>query len=186
MSAGDGHTCGIAIDGDAYCWGGNGHGQLGDGSLNNRSTPVQVAGGLVWRTVSAGVDNTCGVTIEGNAYCWGNNAQGQLGNGSNIDSDTPSLVSGGLFFTSISVGGVGVPPRPFTCGITTGGGSVYCWGSGTPGITDQDTTVPVAVNGELTSVTAGGAHICGVPIDHTLYCGGANFYGQLGDGVAAF
>ena len=38
------HTCGIAADGFAYCWGSNGSGELGDGTLRDSSTPVRVAG----------------------------------------------------------------------------------------------------------------------------------------------
>ena len=36
LSAGDVHSCGIANTGKAYCWGFNGSGQLGDGSLEGQ------------------------------------------------------------------------------------------------------------------------------------------------------
>jgi alpha-tubulin suppressor-like RCC1 family protein len=38
------HTCGITTGNRIYCWGNNNYGQLGDGTNNNRSTPVKVAG----------------------------------------------------------------------------------------------------------------------------------------------
>ncbi len=44
IAAGGTHTCAIATDGLAYCWGGNGAGQLGDGTTTARSTPVPVLG----------------------------------------------------------------------------------------------------------------------------------------------
>ncbi len=44
LSAGDAHTCGLTTDGTAYCWGYNTVGQLGDGSTNQRHTPVRVVG----------------------------------------------------------------------------------------------------------------------------------------------
>jgi len=46
LTAGRLHTCGVTAAGTAYCWGGNGFGQLGDGSTTNRLTPVLVAPGV--------------------------------------------------------------------------------------------------------------------------------------------
>jgi alpha-tubulin suppressor-like RCC1 family protein len=43
ITAGGQHACGIAVDdGLAYCWGANGSGQLGDGTLGSSSVPVAV------------------------------------------------------------------------------------------------------------------------------------------------
>jgi RNA polymerase sigma factor (sigma-70 family) len=44
LASNGGHTCGLANNGPAYCWGLNDFGQLGDGSTTNRSAPVLVAG----------------------------------------------------------------------------------------------------------------------------------------------
>jgi len=43
LSAGLAHTCGVASDGRAYCWGNNELGQLGDGSTKERDQPRPVA-----------------------------------------------------------------------------------------------------------------------------------------------
>jgi alpha-tubulin suppressor-like RCC1 family protein len=55
------HTCGITLDGKAYCWGYNGWGALGSGSNATESaTPMAVAGNIAFRSISAGSDHTSG------------------------------------------------------------------------------------------------------------------------------
>src|SRR3989441_9725566 len=44
VSASAFHTCGVTATGAAYCWGLNSHGQVGDGSTTNQSSPALVAG----------------------------------------------------------------------------------------------------------------------------------------------
>ena len=42
MGGSSAHTCGATTDGDRYCWGSNGSGQLGDGTKTDRNVPVLV------------------------------------------------------------------------------------------------------------------------------------------------
>jgi alpha-tubulin suppressor-like RCC1 family protein len=95
ISAGGAHTCGIATDGETYCWGDNGSGQLGTGTTSLAVTaPTRVAGGLTFGEVSAGGSHTCGLTPAGVAYCWGENADGSLGDGTGERRNVPTKVAG--------------------------------------------------------------------------------------------
>jgi alpha-tubulin suppressor-like RCC1 family protein len=43
ITAGAESTCALVTGGKAYCWGNNFEGNLGDGTRQNRSTPVAVS-----------------------------------------------------------------------------------------------------------------------------------------------
>ena len=94
MATGIAHTCGVVSGGEAWCWGFNFSGQLGDGSQTMRLSPVRVSGGLLFNSVTGGNSHTCGVTVDDVAYCWGHNFQGQLGDGTNIGRALPTRVLG--------------------------------------------------------------------------------------------
>ena len=96
ISAGGQHTCGLADDGTAYCWGLNDRGQLGvgeEGGSGNIGSPTLVAGSVRFRSVFAGDGwHSCGVAVDGRAYCWGWNNTGQLGTGRLVQPSTPPYV----------------------------------------------------------------------------------------------
>jgi alpha-tubulin suppressor-like RCC1 family protein len=77
------HTCALAMNSRAYCWGRNEyHRQLGDDSdVTHRGTPKPISGGLSFVVLSAGQLATCGRTAAGDTFCWGGNYYGGLGNG---------------------------------------------------------------------------------------------------------
>lgn len=192
LSAGSLHTCAVENTGDAYCWGVNRSGELGNGSTTDANQPIIVSGGHVFVRVAAGGEHSCGLTSGGTAYCWGSNTYGQLGSGVPTGSSTPVAVAGGLTFESISAGthhtcGVlGTPPGP---GASPVGGTVYCWGRNQGGqIGDNSQTgrfAPTATSGGLTfvQVAAGQLSTCGVTTGNIAYCWGDNQFGQLGDGT---
>jgi alpha-tubulin suppressor-like RCC1 family protein len=139
ISLGSRYTCGLTTDGSAYCWGDNGTGQLGDGTLTARVTPTPVAGGRKFSQIAAGSGfaaganaippvplqggsgHTCALTTAGQPYCWGWNGDGEIGDGTTVDKLTPTAVGGGLTFGTIAVGGA------YSCGMQ--GDNVWCWGS---------------------------------------------------------
>jgi len=74
------HSCALTADGAVYCWGGNDFGELGDGTLLERDTPIAVTLPRVTR-IAAGEVHTCALTAGGTVMCWGDNSYGEVGNG---------------------------------------------------------------------------------------------------------
>ena len=92
VSAGEQHSLALGSDGNAYAWGWNSHGQLGNNTTNNRysvparvrdpANPTDKSQGLQTTQVSGGLRDSLAVGSNGNAYAWGWNSHGQLGNDS--------------------------------------------------------------------------------------------------------
>jgi alpha-tubulin suppressor-like RCC1 family protein len=153
ISAGYDHTCVIASNNLAYCWGFNTYGELG----NNLSTPannvvpvaVYTAGVLSGKTIASievGDDHTCAVASDSKVYCWGFNSSGQVGDNSTTNRLAPVAVYtagvlSGKTITSASASG------NYACVIASDV-NAYCWGQGTSGQLGNNaaanSSVPVA------------------------------------------
>jgi alpha-tubulin suppressor-like RCC1 family protein len=195
LTAGMDHTCAVTRGGGVKCWGWNEYGQLGAGTTEDRSTPVEVQGlsGVV--AAGAGYRHTCALTNGGGVKCWGLNRNGQLGDGTAAFSSTTPVEVHGLTggITAIAAGG------SHTCVLMDDahGGGVKCWGLNYYGELGDGTavyssTTPVDVQGlgdGVAAIVAGGDHTCAV-MDEAhgggVKCWGMNEIGQLGDGTAAF
>src|SRR5262249_2084989 len=75
----------------AWTWGYNRQSQLGDGTINNALTPIQV-GAATWRTIGTGGLHTCGIRSDESLWCVGYNHYGQLGIGTTVDTPNPAHV----------------------------------------------------------------------------------------------
>ena len=127
LDAGVLHTC-VVADGQAFCWGRNADGALGDGTNTNRTIPVPVntSGALAARTVTAisASAHTC-VVADAKPFCWGLNTFGQLGDGTQTQRTEPTLVniSGVLAGRSVQAITAG---ELHTCAVADQ--KVSCWG----------------------------------------------------------
>ena len=102
----------LAIDkyGQAWSWGINDFGELG----NNNSclvypyayiaTPVKVCGIHTFCSIAGGFAHSIGIDKNGKAWGWGYNYYGQVGNNTTIDKSTPIALCGSHTFCSIALG----------------------------------------------------------------------------------
>jgi uncharacterized protein YjdB len=176
-----GHTCGLTVDGTAFCWGGRSTwGGATDDWVLHSSTPRAVAGDIRFVTVESGGYQVCGLTDEGMAYCW------ELG------APAPVAVGGPRFSTLTASKGDPPPWGGHVCGLGAGG-AAYCWGGnafGQLGFPPRGLQPiewdPVPVSGGLTfsALSAGGYHTCGLTTAGVAYCWGDNTWGKLGNGTS--
>jgi alpha-tubulin suppressor-like RCC1 family protein len=73
------YTCALKSDGTVWCWGSNALGQLGDGTTENRLSPVQVASlGASVAEVSVSSDRACARKTDDTIWCWGFSLENNL------------------------------------------------------------------------------------------------------------
>ena len=94
-------------DGAVFAWGWNNHGQLGDGTITNRNTPVQVSGLTNVVAIASGGSRVLAIKDSAGArsiWAWGCNDYGELGDGTTTERHTPVQVSGLAKATAIAAG----------------------------------------------------------------------------------
>ena len=157
VSAGYWHSLAVGSDGNAYAWGNNGNGRLGDGTYTERYAPVRVKtpdrktypdlpADFTYLQVSAGYHHSLAVGSDGNVYAWGYNGNGQLGDGTRSSRTTPVRVK-------------------------------------TP---DRKTYPDMPADFTYLQVSAGGDHSLAVGSDGNAYAWGINNYGQLGNNSGSY
>jgi alpha-tubulin suppressor-like RCC1 family protein len=181
LFAGIAHSCALNATGEAYCWGQNDVGQLGDGTTGDRDVPTRVAGSLRFKALTVGNHFACGLTNSGALFCWGQNL-GQFGDGTtDIFSATPVPGAVGLRLAVVTAGGM------HACGLTPDG-VAYCWGSGRYGqlgngsVASLTTPAAVASGEAFRAIEAGAEHTCGITVAGQTRCWGYNHAGSVGDG----
>ena len=185
ITSGDAHSCALNFDGGVQCWGDNVYGQLGNGTSEGGTLPVDVTGlssGV--QSINAGEHHTCALTFEGSVKCWGRNSHGQLGIGSLENGLIPADVAGLAGGVQAVNGG-----EYHTCALTNTG-AVRCWGNNNYGQLGDGSRInhwtPVEVSdpaSRFNATVAAWFHSCARSVEGGVRCWGRNSGGALGDGT---
>ncbi|RYE59661.1 MAG: RCC1 repeat-containing protein, partial [Sphingobacteriales bacterium] len=186
-------SCAVLTGGEARCWGRNTNGQIGDGTLVNKTSPVTVSGlGAGVASMAVGEFHNCSLSTLGAVKCWGSDYLCETGsnvNTCNTNVTSPQAVYG---LTSgverISSG------NSFSCALMSNK-AMRCWGSNASGqLGYGSTSYKYSSFTEVTAANApyltaqklflGSGTTCLVTAGKTAYCWGANNIGQRADGSA--
>ena len=179
----------------AWSWGLNSFGQLGDGTLANRASPVRIAG-LTVTALAGGHEHSLALLSDGTVWAWGLNDLGQLGDATNTNRLTPVQVPGLSGVTAIAGG------DDHSLALKSDG-SVWAWGHNNHGqlgdATFNDSTAPVHVyrlTDPVTGIAAGSEHSLAITsrmdpscppqlpcVIREVFAWGEGRLGRLGDGA---
>ena len=129
IKSGDFHNCALTSEGEVWCWGWNGYGQIGNGGFENAIVPsrVNLGDGQIAKKIYTGPVHSCAITETNEGYCWGGNYESQI---SDIDDDSieePLEIFPGI---TSAVGGI-LTGDSISC-MTNSNGELGCIGSMSP------------------------------------------------------
>lgn len=195
IKTGDSHTCARKENGEVFCWGSNSAGQLGDSGMGDANLPRKVLNEPA-TSMALGGAFTCitsprpvpGIPPAEVVRCWGDNSYGQFGIG--IRSVTPvapidSAI--GVLPIAISAGkayGCYVDRnRRISCAGTNGQGQL---GAGSIESESSSLRTVMVLDlrplGNMSKISSGYLHTCGLNLDGYAFCWGYNKNGQVGNG----
>jgi alpha-tubulin suppressor-like RCC1 family protein len=174
-------TCAVRADATVRCWGSNGYGQLGDGTLVDSTTPVRVEGLDRVVGITAGFWHVCALRDDGTAWCWGRNDSRQVDAGAATYRTSPVRIDGLSDLVDLAAG------YYHTCALRTDG-RVFCWGNNTYGqlgrpMSPVITPTEVADLEIVADIASKDSHNCATLGTGEVVCWGYNAYGQIGDGT---
>jgi alpha-tubulin suppressor-like RCC1 family protein len=180
VAAGTVHSLALLSDGRVLAWGSNTSGQLGDGTLLRKGSPVDTGARAVAR-IRAGGNLSLAITQERILLAWGENSASQLGLGANVTTDIPTP-------TGIAADVVDAAAADTFLLVATADGRVLAAGENAVGQLGDGTTTArnvltqaTAVAGALT-VAAGGRYFAlAVADDGRVFAWGDNSAEQLGN-----
>ncbi len=195
------HTCIISSDDNVQCFGDNSHGQLGQDSTADATSPVIVTLADTPVEITAGDYHTCVLFDNNDVRCFGKNVYGQLGIsdhdniGDGIGTDTMAAITNSDLSDLGTISGLTAGAN-HTCAWDSTG-AFMCWGRNASGQLGIGSTIdqglaltPMSGLGALvfgssvSSMSAGGDNTCAVLADNQMKCFGDNYFGQLGLGDA--
>lgn len=182
------HTLALTSGGQVWAWGLNDHGQLGDGTTTQRTTPVLVGGfgGRKIVDLGAGWDYSVAVADDGSVWTWGTAEHGMLGQPGAAERHTPGMIPGSTGITAIAAGDW------YAIGLNTSG-QLWGWGwnnLGQLGLGDANErdapTQLTAFGNTVAQVSAGEYDALVLTTTNEAWAMGGNYGGQLGNGTTTW
>jgi alpha-tubulin suppressor-like RCC1 family protein len=192
--AGGGDHATYDAGGRLYSCGGNGYGELGDGTTNSSTTPVRVSGvdGQQVTSLVASWRDTGALLSNGEYFDWGFNDAGQLGDGrtDGASSDVPVQVALPGQVTQAALGG-SLANNGQTL-VLLSDGSVYAWGNdafyqlgdGKTAAEDLPERIIPPRGVTYRSLATGGDTSYAISTAGDVYAWGNSKVGQVGDGLS--
>ncbi len=135
ISAGGKHTIALKQDRTTvWAWGFNGYGQLGDGGMELKLSPIQVEGMNDVRSISAGQYHSSVIREDGSVWMWGRHTSG-----TQTVRTTPIEVKG--ISNTISIGSGGDAYESYTLAVKSDG-TVWKWDKNN---SDTTTLLPIFI-----------------------------------------
>jgi alpha-tubulin suppressor-like RCC1 family protein len=174
----------VKADGSLWASGGNGHGQLGDGSTAPKDSLMLIMAGV--KSVACGEHHTLVVKNDGSLWAMGQNNYGQLGDNTTASRSVPVKIwpPGSATGPPVVLAAAGLGHSLFLCSD----GSLWAMGLDTSGqLLDgggANKLAPkrISIDGKIRKISAGAEHTLVLKDDDTIYAAGRNNDGQLGDG----
>ena len=175
-----------STDNMLFSWGSNYSGGLGDNTIINRSSPVQIyGGGGNWTSINGGPSHAGAIKQDGTLWMWGINIFGILGTGDTIFRKSPIQTAvGGNDWAQISCGA-------YHTAALKDDQSIWTWGYNYYGQLGDGSTVPTSTpvildtNYDWNYVSCGANFTAAIKAsDKSLWTWGFNQYGQLGNGYS--
>lgn len=198
------HSLALKKDGTVWSWGGNGNGQLGDGTLNQGLSPIQVNAANLTNViqVSAGWKHSLALRADHTVWAWGQNDYGEIGNGCTLATCADVKLPFQVPIANV----IAVSGGDCHSAALKSDGTVWTWGCnhhngtnpavdpvgqlGNGDMTYGYSSIPVQVHGpnnvgfldSVTVISARDYHNYALRADGTLWSWGSNLNGQLGNG----
>ncbi|GAA4035568.1 hypothetical protein GCM10023063_20140 [Arthrobacter methylotrophus] len=177
--------CALDSASQAWCWGTNATGQLGNGTTTDSLTPVAVTGGHSFQALIPSPSAVCGIDTVNHVWCWGDNSSGQLGIGSTTATKDPAAVDPGTSYSTVTAA---TSNGKTFCALATDG-TAKCWGENgfsqaqSGSTTPVTSPAPVAGFKRLRSLSTGAGFSCVTDARNETSCWGRNDDGQTGSGA---
>ena len=160
----------IDDNGTLWAWGDNQWGQLGDGTTEDRATPVRVLEGV--RSVSAGECHTYAVLEDDTLWAWGRNVSNSFpGSDELVNSLTPIKIMDDVASASTGV---------CTHLAVKTDGSLWVWGKYIGNRTNKQVSTPQKILDNVAAACTGFGHSLALKQDGTLWAWGQNNNGEVG------